>query len=106
MSSAISSPNPVVVPPNPRSANPDLSSSIDDGSSALILRLQIQDINELLPKGGISTEADLSSWQLALIAQREDLERRLYLLINGQADLGPFAVQGKLFNVSRLLKYC
>ncbi|KAF8860128.1 hypothetical protein BDZ45DRAFT_588835 [Acephala macrosclerotiorum] len=51
---------------------------MDHASSALILELQIQDINQLL--GAKNNEAELSGWQETLLAQKEELQRSLSII--------------------------
>lgn len=52
--------------------------NMDHASSALILELQIQDINQLL--GAKNNEAELSGWQETLLAQKEELQRSLSII--------------------------
>lgn len=52
--------------------------NMDHASSALILELQIQDINQLL--GAKNDEAELSGWQETLLAQKEELQRSLSII--------------------------
>jgi hypothetical protein len=68
-----------MVPPAPAGVLDDM----DHASSTLILRLQLDDINQLL---GARTNA-LSGWEQTLLSQKEELQRSLSTIRDRQIGL-------------------
>jgi DNA-binding transcriptional MerR regulator len=68
-----------------------LYEGLDDMTCALVLRLQIEDINKLLDtpaKGEKRNEAGLTEWQQSLLVQKEELQRNLSVIRDKQLSQG------------------
>jgi hypothetical protein len=80
----------------PTAAPTGVFDTIDPATSTLILKLQIQDIDQLL--GANNNEAELSGWQETLLAQKEELQRSLSIIRDRRVTMGI------AYSVAR--KYC
>ncbi|CZR55118.1 uncharacterized protein PAC_05004 [Phialocephala subalpina] len=70
----------------PTAAPTGVFDTIDPATSTLILKLQIQDIDQLL--GANNNEAELSGWQETLLAQKEELQRSLSIIRDRRVTMG------------------
>lgn len=82
MASQVASTRRAPIPAAPRHGMPGIFPEMDDDSTALILRLQMEDIDQMLPIGVVLQEAELTGWQQTLLAQKEELQRILSLIMD------------------------